>query len=755
MNAPEPKDGFKVVGTRPIRPDGVEKVTGKAVFGTDYKAANMLYGAIVRCPHPHARIRNIDTGQAEAVVGVKAVVTGSDFPTLEDTIVRMGESAGSIVDMAQNVMAKGTAFYDGHAVAAVAATSQEAANEAAALVKVDYEILPHVIDINDAFKIDAPAIHKDLKASGVGEDEVVSPNVTTKFAMANGDAAKAIESAAATVTGHYSLKPVHQGYIEPHACVASWKTDGKIDIWCSSQGQFNVQTLTAQFLHLDIGRVRVMPLEIGGGFGGKNSIYVEPVAALLSKKSGRPVRLAMSRSDVFRATGPAPGGEIDVTLAADAEGKLLAAHVNFIYSAGAFRNTDVMTGVIHAIAHYIVPDYDITGWEVISNMPKHAAYRAPGAPQINFAVESAMNELADKLGIDPIEIRLKNAVIPGSPTLMGAKNGEIGLVECLEAAKAHPHYSAPVPAGQARAVACGSWMNYGGPSTASVAIADDGSVMVTEGNPDIGGSRASMAIMASETLGVPYENVAVTIADTASIGSSMMTGGSRVTYATGKAVVEAAQGVIEILRDRAAKMMDVDVGDVAWVDGEAIVTSGENTGKSLSLTQIAQKAGSTGGPVSVVKGINPLEHLPGYAAHICDVEVDKETGNVTVTRYTAVQDVGRAIHPAYVEGQLQGGTVQGIGWALNEAYIYSADGTLDNAGFLDYRIPVASDMPMIEPVMVEKPNPGHPFGVKGVGEVPIVPPLAAVATAVGNAIGKRMRSLPITPEKIHAAMTGG
>lgn len=755
MNAPEPKNAFKFIGTRPIRPDGVEKVTGKAIFGTDYKAANMLHGAIVRSPHPHARIKSIDTSKAEAVPGVKAVVTGADFPSVEDTIVRMGEGSGSTLDLATNIMAKDTVYYDGHAVAAVAALTRQAAIEAARLIEVDYEILPHAIEINDAFAVDAPKLKPSLQTMGLGEGEQARPNASLKFPMVKGDPAAAMAKAAHTVSGHYSLKPVHQGYIEPHAAVATWKSDGKIDIWCSSQGHFDVRGLTAQVLHLEIGNVRVMPLEIGGGFGGKTTIYLEPVAALLSKKSGRPVRIAMTREEVFRATGPAPGAEIDITLGADEQGNLVAADIEFQYSSGAFAGSDVWAGVIHSINHYRIADYKVVGWSVLCNMPKHAAYRAPGAPQINFAVESAMNDLAAKMGIDPVDLRLKNAVKPGDPSMMGSNFGEIGLVECLEAAKAHPHYSAPLGENQARGFACGTWMNYGGPSTASVALADDGSVLVTEGNPDIGGSRASMALMAAETLGVPYEMVNVTIADTSSIGYSMITGGSRTTYATGTAVIEAARAVIDILRERASKMWECDVVSVEWDDGKAVCTDGDNAGKSFTLAEIAAKAGATGGPIAYEKAVNPLQHLPGYGAHICDVEVDKETGNVSVVRYTVVQDVGRAIHPAYVEGQMQGGAVQGIGWALNEAYIYNKDGRLDNAGFLDYRIPVASDMPMIDTVMVEKPNPGHAYGVKGVGEVPIVPPLAAVGTAVSNAVGKPMRSLPISPDKVHAAMNGG
>jgi CO/xanthine dehydrogenase Mo-binding subunit len=280
-----------------------------------------------------------------------------------------------------------------------------------------------------------------------------------------------------------------------------------------------------------------------------------------------------------------------------------------------------------------------------------------------------------------------------------------------------------------------------------VSLGEDGSVLVTEGNPDIGGSRASMAIMAAETLGVPFEKVRVTIADTSSIGFSMLTGGSRTTFATGKAVVEATEKVIAILKNRAAKLFGVPVGDVKWVDGASVCGD-----QRMTLAQIAGKSGTTGGPISAEAVVDPHDFLPGFGVHICDTEVDGETGHVLVKRYTVVQDVGRAIHADYVEGQMQGGAVQGIGWALNEAYVYTPAGKLDNAGFLDYRMPVASDMPMIDTVMVEVPNPAHPYGVKGVGEVPIVPPLAAVGNAVTAATGIRMHDLPITPDRVYGLL---
>jgi CO/xanthine dehydrogenase Mo-binding subunit len=364
-----------------------------------------------------------------------------------------------------------------------------------------------------------------------------------------------------------------------------------------------------------------------------------------------------------------------------------------------------------------------------------------------------MDELAQKLGMNPLALRERNAAKQGTKTHYGVTFPEIGFEQTLAAAKAHPHWSAPLGPNQGRGFATGFWFNIGGESSAAVFINEDGSVSVVSGSPDIGGSRASLAMMAAEVLGIPVDNVRPIIGDTASIGFTNMTGGSRVTYSTGMATVQAAQNVVEQLIKRAAMIWDISPDAVEWKDGQA-VPAGANAGgfDPLPLAAIALKAGRTGGPIGSEVSLNAQGAGPGFGAHICDVEVDRETGFVTVLRYTAVQDVGRAIHPSYVEGQIQGGAVQGIGWALNEEYVYNSKGLMDNAGFLDYRIPVASDLPMIEAVLVEVPNPRHPFGVRGVGEVPIIPPLAAVANAVSHAIGIRMHDLPLSPPTIRAAI---
>ena len=756
MNAPQDKASFKPayrhVGTRPVRPDGVEKVTGKAIYGPDYVAAGMLQGAVLRSPHPHARIRSIDTRKADALTGVKAVVTGADFPTLASLEVSLGESSGNISNISRNCMAQGKVLYAGHAVAAVAATSTAIAEEAIALIEVDYEVLPHVLTIEAALAPDAPLLHDDIFTKGLAEKPTKPSNAALCFTIGRGDPDAALASAHTVVSGRFSALAVHQGYIEPHACVASWIADGEAQIWASSQGAFMIRSLCASILGLNQADIRVTPLEIGGGFGGKTTVYLEPVAMLLSRKCGRPVRLAMSRSDIFRASGPAPGGEIEIAMGADADGTITGVTMEFKLLGGAFPGSDTHSGAMSALGHYSIANSRVTGWDVLCNSASTAAYRAPGAPQTIFPVECCIDELAQKLGIDPIDLRLKNAVKPGDIGVMGMPAGEIGYVECLEAAKAHPHYTAALGPNQGRGVGGGTWGNYGGPSTASVSLTEDGSVLVTTGSPDIGGSRAAMAIMAAETLDLPYESIRVTIADTSSIGFSMLTGGSRTTFATGKAVIQACEEVIATLRARAAAMWNVDVSATEWRAGAVHCLSGEKAGASLTIGAIAAKAGFSGGPIAAEVALNAQGYLPGFGVHICDTEVDPETGQVTVTRYTVVQDTGTAIHPDYVEGQMQGGAVQGIGWALNEGYVFDKGGRVDNPGFLDYRMPVCSDLPMIDTVMVEKPNPAHPFGVKGVGEVPIVPPLGAVANAVSRATGVRMYHLPLTPDRIYAAM---
>ncbi len=723
---------FKVVGTRPVRPDGLDKVTGRARYGADMTQPGMIFGEVVRANHAHAKIVSIDTSAAEALPGVYAVVTRADFP----------EQSGDMADILDHCMADGEVCYDGHAVAAVAATSKALARRAAALVKVEYEVLPHVTDVDAAVADGAPLAR-------IGKDS----NIFATHEFGHGDVDAGFADADVIVERSYTTEATHQGYIEPHACVASMGGDGVADIWCCTQGHFMVRNTCAALMGMSASQLRVTASEIGGGFGGKTSVYIEPTALALAKKSGRPVKIVMSREDVFRASGPTASSSIDVKIGAKKDGTLVSALATLRYQGGAWGGSIVDFGAMAAFACYDLPNVKAIGIDVLANRPKLAAYRAPSAPMAAFAVESAVTELCEKLDVDPLEFRLKNCARAGTKSSYGPTYSEIGLEATLQAAKDHPHWSAPLPEGQGRGIACGFWFNFGGQTSSSLNINEDGTVGLSVGTPDIGGSRAAMCQMAAEALGIPYEKVRAIVADTASLGYNDVTDGSRTTFASGLTVINSANQAVERLCERAAQTWDIPVEAVEWKDGAAH-PAGANAGnfEPLSLAEIAAESGSTGGPIAGHCEINADGAGVSFGTHICDAEVDEETGRTTITRYTVIQDAGKAIHPAYVEGQYQGGAVQGIGWALNEEYIYGDDGRLQNAGFLDYRIPVASDLPMIDTQILEIPNPGHPYGVRGVGETPIVPPLAAVAHAINGSCGQRMTAIPMSPPKVLAAI---
>ena len=733
---------FKFVGSRPDRPDGHDKVTGKARFGADAHAPGMLHGAIVRSPHAHARILNIDTTEAETLEGVKAVVTRADFAD---------DLSGEFGFVLENVMAGDKALYDGHAVAAIAASSALIARDAAKLVKVDYEILPHVTDVDAAMAESAPVLNSSYADASVPKG--LHPNVVRYHESGHGDVDAGFAKADLIIEDSFKTEATHQGYIEPHACLATLGSDGKGELWCTTQGHWIAQKTCAALVGIDTSQLRVTASEIGGGFGGKTTVFVEPVALALSRKANRPVKIVMNRSEVFRATGPTSSTSMDVKVGMTKDGTITAAQGTFRLQGGAFPGAPMEFSAMCSFAPYALDNVKQVGYDVISNRPKQAAYRAPGAPMASFAVESVIDELCNKLGLDPIEVRLKNASREGTKASYGPRFQRIGLVETLEAAKSHPHYSAPLKPGQGRGVSCGFWFNHGGETSVSLALSEDGTCQISVGTPDIGGSRASMALMAAEVLGIDYENFRVTVADTATLGYNDVSHGSRVTYASGLATIKAAQDAVNKLCKRAAAKWGIPEDAVYWEDGCA-KPSGANAGNfdPIPMAEITKNMGSTGGPISGHFEATPEGAGVSFGTHIVDAEVDPETGKTAVVRYTVIQDAGKAIHPTYVEGQFQGGAAQGIGWALNEEYIYGEDGRLQNSIFLDYRVPVASDLPMIDTVIVEVPNPGHPYGVRGVGETGIVPPLAAIANAVSAAAGVRLRHLPMSPPRILRAL---
>ena len=730
---------FKAIGTRPIRPDGVDKVTGRANFGADLNLPGMLHGKILRSPYAHARIKSVDVSKALALDGVFAAISGKDLPE---------EGAN---DLGINILARDKALYHGHAVAAVAAASNSIAEAALDLIEVEYEELDPVLSIDDAIADGATLVNEKMHTNG--DTSKPASNIAAMQGFNRGDVDKGFEQSDVVVELTCRVPTAHQGYIEPHACTATINEAGRATVWCCTQGQFDVRSMTAGVLNKRISDIKVIPSEIGGGFGGKTTIYLEPVAVKLSELSNRPVKMVMSREEVFRATGPTSATLCRVKVGAKQDGKIVSASAWLAYEAGAFPGAPVGPGCMSVLAPYDIENFKIEGLDVLVNKPKVAAYRAPGAPQSMHAMECAIDELAQKLEMDPIDLRLKNAADEGTQAPYGPIFPPIGLVECLKATKEHPNYIAKPAEGVGRGVAVGFWFNIGMQSSAEVRIAENGHVTIMEGSPDIGGSRASMCLMAAETLGVPYETINAHVGDTEATGFCNTTGGSRTTFATGMAVIQACEDIIAQCKERAALTWDLDVEQVDWEDGQAIPKPGVNADVSpLSLANIARSAGRTGGPLLGRASLTAQGPGATFSVNWTDVEIDRDTGKVDVLAFTAVQDAGRAIHPAYVEGQMQGGAVQGLGWALNEEYIYDDAGVMENAGFLDYRVPVASDMPMIECQIIEVPNPSHPYGVRGVGETPIVAPLAATSNAVRDALGFRINDLPLSPPRVLEAL---
>jgi xanthine dehydrogenase molybdenum-binding subunit len=740
---------YRVIGTRPVRHDGVDKVTGRAKYGADYIFPGMLYGKVLRSPYAHANIKSIKIDKALALPGVKAVITADDLPALADKMEQAGEMAINMNQLSANILARGKVLYDGHAVAAVAATSPHIAEEALRLIEVDYEVLPPVMSVEDAMKPGAPILLPGLRNKDEGPDK--QTNVATHLQFKRGDTNEGFNSADYVVEREFKTAMVHQGYIEPHNAVGIYNPDGHATIYCSTQGSFVVRSLSAAVLGMPEGNLKVVPAEIGGGFGGKTTIYLEPLSVMLSKKTGHPVKLTMTRAEVLRASGPTSGSTVRCKMGCTRDGKLVAAHVWMAYEAGAFPGSPVGAGAMTIVAPYNIPNLLIDAYDVVVNRPKTAAYRAPGASNAAMASETVIDELADKCGIDPCDFRIMNGAKEGTPQTAGPPYRRIGFIETVEAIKNSPHYKSKLEGrNRGRGVASGFWFNVGLQSSAIVNIHTDGTASLVIGSVDIGGTRAAQAMIAAEVLGLDVNDVRPLVADTDSIGHTDVTGGSRTAFATGWAVYEAARDAVRQLTERAARLWEKKPEEVAFNNGQ-FTAQGDGI-KPITVKELAGRLARTGGPISGRATVNARGVGPAFATTLVDVEVDPDTGKVEILRATIAQDVGKAIHPSYVEGQMQGGTAQGIGWALNEEYFYDDRGILRNTGLLDYRMPTCLDLPLIETCIVEVPTPGHPIGIRGVGEVSIVPPPAAVANAIAHAVGVRMTELPMSPPRLLRAL---
>ncbi|MEE9202646.1 MAG: xanthine dehydrogenase family protein molybdopterin-binding subunit [Dehalococcoidia bacterium] len=742
----------KFIGERLPRVDAPDRVTGRAVYAADIHLPGMLHGRVLRSPHAHARIKRIDFTKALALEGVKAVVTSADLPPMtgEPILVR-GEIELNLNHIRQVALAQDKVLFHGQAVAAVAATDPHTAEDALELIEVDYEPLPAVLDAEEAMRQDAPLIHPD-QYTHTHEGNLDRPsNIAATYTFGRGDVEEGFREADVVVEDTFRTRVVHQGYLEPSAAVAQVEPNGHITVWASTQGNFSLRGQLASVLEVPSSRIKVVPVEVGGGFGGKLNTLLELPAVLLSRKTGRPVKLVMSREEVLRATYPAPATVITVKAGATREGSLTAIYMRAVFDAGAFPIAPVVAAYFTGLAPYKVPHLKFEGCEVVTNKPKIGALRAPGAPQASFAVESQMDLLAEKLSIDPLELRRRNAAEEGDPPPVGRPFNRIGLQPLLEQVARHPAWTAPLKGThRGRGLALAFWPGAIMPSSCHLTLQDDGSFSLVLGSVDLTGTRTVMLQVAAQELGMDPSQIRVSVGDTDSVGHTEVSGGSRITYTMSAAVHRACMNMLEQLRERAAAELEVDAGELEYEAGT--FRSRTSPEKQLSLADLGRQSLRRGGPVTATGTTTRLQSAPAFAAHVVDVEVDPETGQVKVLKYTAFQDVGKAVNPTQVEGQIQGGAVQGLGWALMEGYQFSDSGVLQNATMLDYKTPTATDVPFIDAVIVEVPASDGPYGIRGVGEAPIVPPLPALANAIHQATGVRLRELPMSPEAVFMAL---
>ncbi len=744
---------YKVLGQRLPRVDALERVTGKATFGADFRLPGTLVAKILHSPYAHARIKSIDCSKALQVEGVKAVITAEDMPPLppESRISGAAEESIGLANLRLLWMARDKVFFHGHPVAAVAATSAHVAEQAIELIKVEYEPLPVVEDMMEAIKPGAPIIHEGLLTHSMAGKASAASNIAQHIELGRGDVEEAFRTSAVVIENTYKTHAAHQGYIEPQACLAWAEPSGQVTVWTSVQGIHWAKADLAAALVIPPAKMRVVALEIGGGFGGKIYPAIESVCVLLSQKAGRPVRMALSREEVFRTAGPTASGIIKIKTACKKDGTLTAIKAEAYMDAGAFAGSPI-GGVANAgLSVYRCPNVKINAYDIVTNKVRVQAYRGPGSPQGAFAMESQMDQMADAIGMDRLDMRLKNVCVDGDLMTNERPHAKIGFKQVLERVKNHPAWTSKLEGKwRGRGLACGMWVGGTGTSNAHVAVGGDGSVSLVVGSVDLTGTRTSMAQIAAETLGIPIEKVSITVGDTQNIGATDVSGGSRTTYSMGTAVNRACLDAVEKMRPLAAKPWGLQASDIVYEKG--VFKAKDSTEKVAPWETIARLSMTRGdGPIVGIGSARRLKFAPTFGAHVADVEVDPETGKVKLLKYTVFQDCGLAVNPDQVEGQMQGGSSQGIGWALFEEYSMEG-GVIKNANLLDYRMPTALALPFIGTEIVEVPAEDGPFGLRGSGEIPIIPPLGTLASAVTRATGVRMNDLPLKPENIFWAM---
>jgi CO/xanthine dehydrogenase Mo-binding subunit len=750
------------IGVARRRLDGEAKVRGATRYAADLEVPGLLHGRLVLAAEAHARIASIDSAAALAVPGVVAVLTAADLPI-----------AGDGPGRAREPLARSEVVYAGQPVALVVAETEAAAVDGAEGVVVDTELLPAVLDLEAAMTPGAESVRRDQAAgegddvgsahaagggaADDGDDEELSGNVLGRQRLASGDANAAIDGAAVRAAGRYRTSWVHQGYLEPQAAMAWLEPEGELVVRAGTQGAFAARKTLSELFGLPLDRIRVRPTTLGGAFGGK-LLVLEPLAAAAALTLRRPVRVALTRTEDMAAANPAPGQLLELEAGATAEGELTALRGRVILDRGSNDEwgPEGLSAML-AAGPYRWRSRDLRAYGVATNRVGLGAYRAPGAPPAAFAIETLIDELAVALGADPIELRLRNVLREGDAGPDGTPFPPFGAADVLERARAHPLWRArgEQPDGEGVGVSLGYWPGGLEPAAASCRLDSDGRLTVITGAVDMSGTETVFATIAAETFGLPVESVRVVAGDTAASPYAGVTGGSKITYTVGRAVQRAADEARERLLKVASEELEIAPEDLEVVDGT--VRPVGSPSRALALDELASQVLAFGGRHEPIEGYGAsaqTSRAPAAAAHVSRVRVDRETGRVTALEHLVVQDVGRALNPALVEGQLHGGVAQGLGWALLEDLAYDGDGQLRTGTFAEYALPSSDVVPSIATEVVEVPAPDGPFGAKGVGEPPVIAVAAAVANAIHAAAGVRLRELPMTPERVWAALRG-
>ncbi len=750
---------YRVVGKPVKRIDGVGKVTGETIYADDMQLPRMLHAKVLGSLYAHARIKSISTAKARMHPGVEAVFTSADLPAYK----KNPSNRRALIFADEEIL------FQGQPIAAVLASDPHVAEDALALIEVDYQPLTPVVDPMAAMEEGSPLVRSPISDVDRSEErghvtvdveqkeaEGKPTNIASQMNFKRGDVEAGFAEADCVVEHSWRLAMVHQSYIEPHSTIADYDASGELSVWTSTQAPFYIRDELAQTLGIPENKIRVTATEVGGGFGGK--IYLqELMVAALAMAVRRPVKCIMSRHEDMLSATPAPQAIVDLKTGMMRDGTLTAIQARLIYDSGAFPGAPMLPGCLLVGGYYKCENLDIQGYEVLTNKVSVGALRAPGAHNATFAIESHIDIMARELGLDPLEVRLKNAVEEGDPLPSGQPYPRIGLRECLEAiaesdvwkrrpqAKDRPHRGV--------GLAIGGWMGGLQPASAIVCLNSDGTINVTVGSADITGTNTTFAQIAAEVLNVPLEMVNVTTGDTRTAPYAGMSAGSKTTYTVGRAVKEAAEDAKRQMLEIAARRLEAAPEDLTMADAKISLNGADE--KSLDFRRLGRITTGFAAPHAAVVGrgaISTRKMAPGFTAQAAEVEVDPGTGEVTLLGFAIAQDVGFAINPLSVAGQMQGGASQGLGIALSEEMLYDDQGRLLNGNLLDYRLPTSRDLPPIEAIIVEVPSEEGPYGARIVGEPSIVAGAAAVGNALFDAVGARLTEAPFTPERMLRAL---